>query len=47
MKIGDDAPEFTLKDGDGNDWSLSGQKGKMVVLLFEEVTNGLSDNPKF
>jgi peroxiredoxin len=34
MKIGDDAPEFTLKDGDGNDWSLSGQKGKMVVLLF-------------
>lgn len=34
MKIGDDAPEFSLKDGDGNDWSLSGQKGKMVVLLF-------------
>lgn len=34
MKIGDDAPDFTLKDGEGNDWTLSGQLGKTVVLLF-------------
>ena len=34
MKIGEDAPDFTLKDGDGNDWKLSDQSGKAVVLLF-------------
>lgn len=34
MKIGENAPDFTLKDGEGNDWKLSGQKGKTVVLLF-------------
>ena len=34
MNIGDTAPDFTLKDGDGNDWKLSDQKGKAVVLLF-------------
>ncbi len=34
MKIDQAAPEFTLKDGDGNDWTLSGQRGKTVVLLF-------------
>jgi peroxiredoxin len=34
MNIGDEAPDFTLKDGDGNDWTLSDQKGKTVVLLF-------------
>ena len=34
MNIGDTAPEFTLKDGEGNDWSLSDHKGKTVVLLF-------------
>ena len=28
------APEFTLKDGDGNDWRLSDNRGKVVVLLF-------------
>jgi thioredoxin-dependent peroxiredoxin len=28
------APDFTLKDGDGNDWTLSDQKGKVVVMLF-------------
>ncbi len=32
--IGDNAPDFTLKDGGGNDWSLSDQRGKTVVLLF-------------
>ncbi len=34
MKIGQNAPDFTLKDGDGNDWKLTEQKGKTVVLLF-------------
>jgi peroxiredoxin Q/BCP len=28
------APDFTLKDGSGNDWRLSGNRGKVVVLLF-------------
>ncbi len=34
MKIGENAPDFTLKDGDGNDWKLSAKHGKTVVLLF-------------
>ena len=34
MKVGENAPDFTLKDGDGNDWKLSDRKGKTVVLLF-------------
>ncbi len=34
MKVGDNAPDFTLKDGDGHDWKLSDQRGKTVVLLF-------------
>lgn len=34
MKIGDTAPDFTLKDGDGNDWTLSDHRGKTIVLLF-------------
>lgn len=34
MNIGEKAPDFTLKDGDGRDWSLADQKGKAVVLLF-------------
>ena len=38
MNLGDEAPDFTLKDGDGNDWTLSDQKGKTVVLL---VAGGL------
>jgi peroxiredoxin Q/BCP len=28
------APDFTLKDGDGRDWRLSDQRGRVVVLLF-------------
>ncbi len=28
------APNFTLKDDDGNDWRLSDHRGKTVVLLF-------------
>ncbi len=34
MKVGENAPDFTLKDGAGNDWTLSEQRGKIVVLLF-------------
>ena len=28
------APDFTLKDANGEDWRLSNQRGKVVVLLF-------------
>ncbi len=31
---GSPAPDFALPDGDGNDWRLSEQRGKVVVLLF-------------
>jgi len=34
MKVGEIAPDFTLKDGNGKDWKLSEQRGKTVVLLF-------------
>jgi peroxiredoxin len=34
MRIGDKAPNFTLKDGDGNAWELSDHRDKVVVLLF-------------
>ena len=34
MNINDTALDFTLKDGDGNDWALSNYKGHTVVLLF-------------
>lgn len=34
MRINEIAPNFTLKDGDGNDWTLSDHRGKTVVLLF-------------
>jgi thioredoxin-dependent peroxiredoxin len=33
-QVGARAPDFELKDGDGNEWRLSGQQGKVVVLLF-------------
>jgi len=33
-EIGDSAPDFTLPDQAGNDVSLSGLKGKTVVLYF-------------
>ncbi len=32
--VGAPAPDFTLKDGDGRDWRLSEQRGRVVVLLF-------------
>ena len=34
METGLQAPDFTLKDGNGNDWTLSDHRGKTVVLLF-------------
>ncbi|MBS1768823.1 MAG: peroxiredoxin [Acidobacteria bacterium] len=34
MNILDTAPDFTLKDGDGSDWTLSDHRGQVVVLLF-------------
>jgi peroxiredoxin Q/BCP len=34
MKINEMAPDFTLRDGDGNDWTLSDHRGAVVVLLF-------------
>src|SRR5688572_8687731 len=34
MKTGEQAPDFRLKDGDGNEWTLSNQRGKTVVLMF-------------
>ena len=32
--VGAQAPDFTLKDGEGRDWRLSDQRGRVVVLLF-------------
>lgn len=34
IKIGDKAPDFTLKDLNGENWSLHEYEGKTVVLLF-------------
>ncbi len=34
MKTNEAAPDFTLPDGDGNDWTLSDHLGKPIVLLF-------------
>lgn len=32
--VGVAAPDFTLKDGSGDEWRLSNNRGKVVVLLF-------------
>ena len=32
--IGKQAPQFTLKDGNGENWSLADNLGKVVVLVF-------------
>jgi thioredoxin-dependent peroxiredoxin len=34
MNIGEQAPDFTLKDGDGKEWTLSDHRDRVVVLLF-------------
>jgi peroxiredoxin Q/BCP len=33
-QVGTEAADFTLPDGEGNNWSLSEQRGRTVVLLF-------------
>jgi peroxiredoxin Q/BCP len=56
LKAGDKAPDFTTKDQDGNEITLSSLKGKKVVLYFypKDMTEGctfeacnLRDNYKF
>jgi len=32
--LGAQAPDFTLRDGDGREWRLSENRGRVVVLLF-------------
>ncbi len=39
MKTGETPPNFTLPDGDGNEWTLSDHKGKPVVLIFYPADN--------
>lgn len=34
MEIGQKAPDFTLRDGEGVDWTLGDHRGTTVVLLF-------------
>ncbi len=34
LSVGDQAPDFTLPTGDGHEWRLAAQRGKVVVLLF-------------
>ena len=34
MKIGESAPDFTLKDGEGKEWNIADKRGEIVVLLF-------------
>lgn len=34
LNLNEPAPDFTLKDGDGRDWRLADERGKVVVLLF-------------
>jgi peroxiredoxin Q/BCP len=33
-QVGAPAPDFSLKDGQGAEWRLSDQRGKVIVLLF-------------
>ena len=33
-QVGAAAPDFTLQDGNGDEWRLSEKRGKVVVLLF-------------
>lgn len=33
-KVGAPAPDFTLKDGNNDEWCLAANRGKVVVLLF-------------
>ncbi len=42
LKVGDKAPDFRLKAADGNEATLSGFRGKPVVLYFfpKALTSG-------
>ena len=42
LKVGDKAPDFRLKAADGQDITLSGLRGKSVVLYFfpKALTSG-------
>lgn len=37
VKVGDRAPDFTLQDHNGDNFILSGQKGKRVLLSFHPL----------
>jgi peroxiredoxin len=37
VKVGDMAPDFTLKDQDGKDFTLSAYRGKRVLLAFHPL----------
>ena len=37
IKVGDTAPDFTLQDHNGQDFKLSAQKGKRVLLSFHPL----------
>jgi peroxiredoxin Q/BCP len=39
LKIGDKAPDFTLKSDEGKDVSLKDFKGKRVILFFFPKAN--------
>lgn len=39
MNIGINAPEFSLKDGNGTQWSLDDHRGQTVVLIFYPADN--------
>jgi peroxiredoxin Q/BCP len=32
--VGESAPDFALRDGEGHEWKLSDKRGRVVVLLF-------------
>jgi peroxiredoxin Q/BCP len=32
--VGEPAPDFALRDGEGREWKLSDKRGRVVVLLF-------------
>ena len=34
LNLNHSVPDFTLEDGNGQDWRLSDHRGKVVVLLF-------------
>ena len=38
LAVGATAPDFTLPDGDGNDYSLSNYAGQVVVIQFYTTT---------